>query len=123
MKAKQDRAEATVKRAVRAACVERDAICSVESAFFGHRGYPWEIRDETRLIGWDEGCQGKSEWAHMHQKRRSQTRGQAPDVRHTTADSLMLCRFHHQEYDAHRLKITALTRRGADGALKFTRAR
>jgi hypothetical protein len=33
----------------------------------------------------------------------------------------MLCRRHHQAYDAHRLQIGALTDRGADGPLSFER--
>jgi hypothetical protein len=54
LKAKAGRAEAAVKRRVRAQCVERDGFC--------------------RLMGCGP-CHGVSEWAHLHRKRRSQTRG------------------------------------------------
>ena len=68
-------------------------------------------------------CNGASEWAHMHSRRRSKTRGMSPEHRHDTAHSLMLCHFHHGEYDAKRLIISALTRTGADGPLKFKRTK
>ncbi len=111
IKARKDRAEAKVKRSVRQQCADRDPRCRIERS-----GPSPEI--VTDAFG---ACSGESEWAHMHAKRRSQTRGQAPEVRHDTAHSLMLCRFHHTEYDAHRLLITAVSRRGADGPLKFRR--
>jgi hypothetical protein len=117
IKARKDRAEAKVKRHVRRQCELRDNLCRLGE-------WEWNPLDwhEDTITDNDSGCDGPSEWAHMHAKRRSQTRGQAPEVRHDTAHSLMLCRFHHTEYDAHRLTITALTRRGADGPLKFRRA-
>lgn len=100
--------------AVRTACVERDHRCRL--------WLPEGCNDDRLLdLFWTD-CDGPSEWAHMHSRRRSQTRNQAPAVRHDAAHSLMLCRFHHLEYDAHRLRITALTRKGADGPLKFQRA-
>jgi hypothetical protein len=67
-------------------------------------------------------CDGPPEWAHLQAKRRSKTRGQPPDVRHTTEDSLILCRRHHARYDGRerpRLEIEALSTRGADGPLRF----
>jgi hypothetical protein len=106
LKARKARAEAAMKRAVRKACVKRDEWCRI-------------LYQETPPELW--GCDGPSEWAHLHSHRRSQTRGQAADKRHTTAGSLMLCRVHHQQYDAHKLRITCLTRKGADGPLKFRR--
>ncbi len=116
MKGRKARAESAVKKSVRTKCVDRDGSCRLSQTLNnGRSGDTW-----TPSALWDK-CHGLSEWAHMHVKRRSQTRGQAPEIRHTTKDSLMLCRFHHQEYDAHRLRITCLTRKGADGSLKFRR--
>lgn len=90
--------------AVRNHCVERDGYCRFDMAV------PYE-------------CDGPSEWAHMHARRRSKTRGMDPSYRHDTAHSLMLCHTHHEDYDAKRLQITALSRRGADGPLKFRRSK
>lgn len=119
---RKDRAEAKVKKDVRAQCVERDGQCRVFRTIAGQHG-GWAILGALVQIHMKDMCDGPSEWAHMHSRRRSQTRGQAPERRHDTAHSLMLCRFHHQAYDAHRLHITALTRKGADGPLKFRRAK
>jgi hypothetical protein len=112
VKARKDRAEAAVKRAVRAACVKRDGYCRAATI--------WHDKFDDPLY-WLE-CQSESQWAHLHTHRRSQTRGQAADKRHTTAGSLCLCRYHHREYDAHRLIIEPLTKKGCDGPLRFQRA-
>lgn len=121
VKGQKQRSEDAVKKRVRARCVERDGQCRIGE---------WELNpDDTHddeLIGDGceaNGCEGESQWAHMHAKRRSQTRGQAPDVRHTTAESLMLCSRHHRQYDGTekpRLTIQALTAKGADGPLQFS---
>jgi hypothetical protein len=100
-KARKAREEAAVKRQVRAACVRRDGACRI-----------W--RDHAT---WAFDCDGPSEWAHLGDHRRSRTRGQDAEVRHTTAGSLMLCRRHHQQYDAHRIEILPRTAQGADGPL------
>lgn len=126
-KGRKDRAEAKVKKSVRAQCVERDGDCIVESAFFSNRGPfgdPYRY-DEAGDISGYENCEGPSQWCHAHAKRRSKTRGQAPDVRHTTADSFMGCQKHHDEYDGRRkprLFLTKLTRHGFDGAVKVRRS-
>lgn len=115
IKGRKDRTESKVKKLVRSVCVIRDGRCRVWKDTF-----TMALHD---IIGW---CEGESQWAHMHSRRRSQTRGQAPDVRHDSRHSFMLCRFHHDAYDARstpRLLITALTRQGADGPLKFRRAK
>lgn len=117
-KARKERAEARTKKSVRELCVHRDGWCRIFKERFESRSNSSPV--VTMLL---VGCSGLGEWAHMHMKRRSKTRGQAPDIRHTTKDSLMLCQTHHDQYDAHRLRITALTRKGADGPLKFTRAK
>lgn len=121
-KGRKLRAEGKVKTSVRAACVARDFECRLGAG----TSADWPQGADRFIplsLFFDLPCAGLSEWAHMHAKRRSQTRGQAPERRHDTAHSLMLCKFHHQEYDAHRLRITALTRKGADGPLKFRRAK
>lgn len=118
LKAAEDRAEAKVKKAVRAACVERDGACRIATPL-GHdvlQTYPVLLTM----------CDGPSQWAHMHTHRRSQTRGQDPEQRHTTAASLMLCQRHHDQYDGRqrpRLLITRLSHKGANGPLKFRRGK
>ena len=99
VKGRKDRAEAKVKRSVRAKCVERDGFC--------------------RLLGCGP-CSGVSEWAHLGDKKRARTRGMAPEIRHTTAGSFMACTGHHAAYDAGRIRIETETSRGADGPLKVT---
>ena len=104
---------------VRAHCVERDGDCAIIS----RTPTRWhDVTDPSLILD----CRGESEWAHMHDRRRSQTRGREPEDRHDVQHSLMLCTLHHAQYDGRanpRLHITALTRKGADGPLKFTRAR
>jgi hypothetical protein len=111
-KGRQQRQEVAVKRSVRAACVERDGFCRLGD---------WEQNPDDwhsdALEG--NGCDGRSEWAHLAGHRRSQTRGQAPERRHTTARSLMLCRRHHTQEERGELKITYQTERGCDGPLRF----
>lgn len=107
VKARKTRAEQTVARNVRAACVKRDGHCRI---MFDEYHTVWVLAMD---------CRGPSEWAHMHARRRSKTRGMAPEVRHDTTHSLMLCKYHHELYDAKQLFITALTRKGADGQLKY----
>lgn len=111
LKGRKDRAEAKVEKAVRAQCVDRDGYCRIQ------KDVAWPV-DGQRYT-----CDGESQWAHMHARRRSQTRGRDPEVRHSSRYSFMACAFHHSEYDAHRLIITARTRKGADGPLKYRRAK
>ena len=103
-KGRKTRQEQVVKTSVRARCVARDGHC---------RFNPYSLIDID--------CDGPSEWAHVRGHRRSTTRGQAPEQRHTTTHSLMLCRKHHQQEEAGILIITARTRRGCDGPLRFRR--
>jgi hypothetical protein len=104
-KGKAQRAEVKVKKSVREQCVDRDGPCRyAKDAPAQHT------------------CQGPSEWAHLGEKKRAKTRGQAPEVRHTTAGSLMLCRLAHARYDGRqrpRLGITATNKLGADGTLRY----
>ncbi len=114
-RAKRKRADDAVAKAVRAACVERDDHCRIGDLETLYYGVP---------LG--AGCAGPLQWTHMHSRRRSQTRNQAPDVRHDTRHSFMACQRHHDQYDNRdkpRLYVTALTRAGADGPLKFRRGK
>lgn len=113
VKARKARAEKRVKDAVRAACVERDGHCRTGSL----------MNDAGDLSLWLY-CDGPSEWAHMPERRRSKTRGMDPTFRHDTKHTLMLCRTHHAQFDGRaepRLFITALTRKGCDGPVRFRR--
>ena len=107
VKARRRRQEATIVRTVRAQVAQRDGFCRL-------RGTPLD------------GCAGRSEWAHFGQDRRARTRGRAPEARHRTDGTLMLCTIHHRAYDVSRqLSIFAVMEpprmeyRGADGPLEF----
>ena len=107
VKARADRAEAKVAKAVRAKCVERDEDSRVRWSAWASMG------------GTLEQITSRPEWAHLHAQRRSKTAGMPPEARHSTQWSLMLPRAIHRLYDAKELDITALTDRGADGPLRF----
>ena len=102
-KAREDRIESEVAKAVRALVVARDGYC--------------------RLAGYFDGlsCKGPSEWAHMEGYRRARTRGMAPGERHTTGSSAIMCREHHRRYDAHEFLVEFLTPHGADGVIRWRR--
>ena len=113
VKGRKQRAERAVKQDVRAACLSRDHECRYGAGFW---------RDDFDRPAWltkIEGCDGPSEWAHIAGHRRSQTRGQAPERRHNTRTSLMLCKRHHGLEEAGKLKVIPLTARGCDGPLRF----
>lgn len=101
-KAREDRHEAAIKKVVRAKVAERDGFCRAQATGMG-------------------ACVGYSEWAHFGVHKRYRTRGQAPEVRHTTAGTLMLCTGHHYEYDKGLLDIAAKTDRECDGPLRYER--
>lgn len=105
VKARRKRAEAKVVQAVRAKCVERDGYCRLAGG-------------AARAVAGD--CRGPSTWAHLAGHRRSQTRGRAPEDRHTTAGSLMLCAGHHEDEEQHRIRIEPTTPAGCDGTIKVT---
>ena len=95
---------------IRAKCVERDGMCRY-----------WMDTYERCFVAIE--CSGPSEWAHMRGSTRAETRGMAPENRHSTTTSLMLCREHHNFYDGRRrprLKIRPVTDRGADGPLEYS---
>lgn len=107
-KRRKDRAEATQKQTIRAKCVARDGFCRLERAPHGF----------NLFIGVPR-CGFRSEWAHLGAKKRARTRGQAPEIRHTTKESLMFCDEHHRRYDGGDIEIEFLTADGADGLLLF----
>lgn len=128
-RAKRKRKDDAVAGVVRADVDERDGYCRIGMSRSGDQAMM--SPGDAIVIGlyqdaWGGKCAGSSEWCHMHVKRRSQTRNQAPEVRHTTAHSFKGCQFHHDCYDGRqspRLFVTALTSKGADGPLKFRQAR
>ena len=121
-KGRKDRTERRVKKSVRQQCVARDGYCRLGNSIWGLL----DQRDRFIGNGFAFSCSSdnvkRSEWAHFGDKRRARTRGQTPEARHTTAGTLMLCQAHHEQYDGKakpRLFITALSRKGCDGPLKF----
>ena len=115
------RAETPVISAVRTACVDRDGYCRLQ--------FPDDGSGSSQAVQALFGaCHGPSEWAHVGKAKRWKTRNMAPDARHATAHSLMLCRLHHQSdlrgYDRSAFEIEyADPTRGCDGPLRFiTRA-
>jgi len=121
VKRRRQRDEIVVIKATRQKCVERDGYCRISQGptIEGPIG-----REAVDPFVWPESyelgkCDGPSELAHMHARRRSKTRGMDPSIRHDPRYALMLCRYHHQLYDAKRLIITALSRKGANGPLRL----
>lgn len=106
VKARKDRQEARIKRVVRAECVKRDGLCRY-----------WHDVFAACFVSVD--CSGPSEWAHLERSKRARTRGMKPELRHTTAGTVMLCRFHHAQYDAGTITVKLRTNRGADGTLEW----
>lgn len=100
LKGRVKRSEATVKREVRAACVERDGYCRLAG---------------LAIVGQ---CQGRSEWSHMAGHRRSQTMGRPADERHATAWTSMLCTKHGKLEEDDAIAIVPLTDRGLDGPIE-----
>ena len=101
VKARRARVESKVAQAVRALVAARDGDCRLRVLDFG-------------------GCRGESEWAHLNENRRFLTRGMAPEKRHSTEGSLMLCTGHHDRLDGRarpRIDIQPLSSHGADGRL------
>jgi hypothetical protein len=86
-KARAKRHEAAIIQQVRARCVERDGDCRLANAAHWLELGP---------------CQGESEWAHLGDKKRFKTMGQAPEDRHMTAMTMMACTRHHDQVDRRR---------------------
>ncbi len=96
-RAKRKRADDQWRLMIRARCVVRDGYCKFSG--FG-------------------GCEGKSEHAHLEEKRRAYTRGMEPEERHTMQGSMMLCAKHHQLYDARKIQIATFQDLGANGPMR-----
>ena len=115
---RKQRAESAVIQRVRLACAERDGYCRIGSPY----SIPADQFDAS--VSWAKECSGPSQLCHMHVRKRSQTRNQAPEIRHDTRYCFMACQRHHDQYDGRarpRLIVTALTRKWAWGRLKFRR--
>lgn len=113
VKARADRREGEVIKAVRAEVADRDYYCRLYRLDDGLRGL---LRE---MFG---ACRGRSEWSHYNlSHRRAKTVGRPPEQRHDRRYSLMLCDFHAAEYDENRMHIEATTDRGCDGPLRFER--
>ena len=102
--ASRRRDEAKVIKVVRAADVIRDGYCR-------------RRRDDSMHT-----CLGASEWCHLRPFTRAQTKRMAPEIRHQTAYTMMLCTETHFDYDHGALQIECLTDRGANGDVRFFRA-
>lgn len=98
------RAEAARIQIVRPQCVDRDGFCrlSTVQALFGS-------------------CIGVSEWAHLWDKKRCFTRGMSPEQRHDAMWTAQFCTRHHTDEERKRIRLDALTQRGADGQLRVRR--
>lgn len=106
VKGRKKREERKVVKTVRPQVVDRDGTCRLRSMSLAFH----------LMFG---ACAGPSEWAHWREWSRAKTRGMAPEIRHTTDKSLMLCTKHHDDYDESRLTIEAKTERTCDGPLRF----
>ena len=90
---------------VRAAVLERDGFCRVGQLMSKASQKP---------------CDGPLAWCHLQGHRRAQTRRMAPERRHSTAWTVMLCQFHADQEERRLLTYWALTDRGADGPMVWT---
>lgn len=109
-KGKRDRQETAVKASTRVLTVDRDGYCRFSGAALN-----------PALLAVVGPCSGPSEQAHLEGTRQFETRGMAPEERHTTAGTCQMCHQHHQGphgYDRHGFSIEFLTARGADGPLR-----
>ena len=114
-KGRKKRLEIKTAKTVRAECVLRDGYCRFSRDRSNMNDAELGCVVSPRQIG----CVGPSEWAHLWKKTRARTVGMAPEDRHTTTDSVMLCRAMHRLLDAGRLVIEAKSARGADGPLRY----
>jgi hypothetical protein len=91
----------------RAHCERRDGDCRI--------GYWGDIA--IALFG---ECMSAPEWNHF--RRRSKSRGEPPEQRHSTEVTGMLCGRHHDMVDEHEIDFVYLTSQRADGQMKFWNA-
>jgi hypothetical protein len=107
LKGSFDYRERQIIKANRAYCERRDGDCRI--------GYWGEIA--IALFG---ECMSTSEWNHF--RRRSKSRGEPPEERHSTEVTGMLCGRHHDMVDEHEIDFVYLTSKRADGLMKFWNA-
>lgn len=110
-KRRKDRQETEVAGRVRETVEDRDKYC---------RLYVLDASWREQIFNVVGACDGPSEWAHLRGHKRSETRGMAPELRHTTGGSVMFCRGHHVAEERNVMTVEAKTERGADGPLSFT---
>ena len=101
----RQRADLAYAAKVRAQVAKRDEMCRVGA-----------LMSRTHL----QPCDGPLQWCHMQGKRRGQTRLQPPPMRHSTAWTLMLCRFHSDLEERRLLTYRYLSDHGADGPMVWT---
>lgn len=126
LKAKRDREEAKVEKAVRAECVKRDGYCRYGVLKIGDVIHPMRAMNAIGHLGAADVvlsamCDGPSEWAHLEDTRRARTMKMRPELRHHTKGTMMLCRKHHAQYDARLIRLRFVSAAGADGPLEFYR--
>lgn len=105
VKARRKHRERKVVGDVRPQVMDRDGYCRLA-------GLPPEFGP----------CSGPQEWAHSSEMRRSKTRKQDPEQRHTTAGSYAACRYHHNRMDGRalpRIWDRSTTERGANGPVRW----
>ena len=112
LKARKDRHEAAVKSSVRAEVFAREReMCAVVSRLMSR-----DMFDVVKAFGV---CSGPLQHAHLKGKRKSATRGQAPEERHQTATSLALCELHHEAEEHKGLRFIGLTKAGMNGPITY----
>lgn len=106
LKGKLDYRERQIIQRNRAHCVRRDGDTGCRIGYWGELA--------VALFG---ECMGTPEWNHF--RRRSKSRGEPPEERHSTEVTGMLCGRHHDMVDLHQIEFEYLTEKRADGPMKF----
>ena len=104
VKGKKDLTEAKVKKRVRSECVERDGYCLV-----------------LTRVGIEGECRGRSVWSHLRGYRRSRTRGMAPEKRHNTMFTAMLCQRHDRLEETGKYEVVFHSNDYANGPVSWER--
>lgn len=104
LKGSEDYRERQIIQRNRAHCVRRDGDCRI--------GYWGAVA--VALFG---ECMGTPEWNHF--RRRSASRGEPPEVRHSVEVTGVLCGRHHDMVDQHEIDFEYLTSKRAEGLMAF----
>jgi hypothetical protein len=102
VKGRKTRAEAKVLKAVREAVFKRDGGCRIAKNIFRVHLGP---------------CGGPLQLAHL--RKRSATRGMAPELRHRRDEAVCLCARHHEMEERHQLLWGFRGPNGADGLMRW----